>query len=103
MGGGVVSAELYPSSSGRPDEPEAAGEAEELSLSDGFDLSRSPTASRFIPTRTDAASSNWTCWCFDISNFEVNAHSGVCSQLYLSQQSDHQCGQFLALFKGANP
>jgi hypothetical protein len=24
-----------------------------------------------MATSTEAASSNWTCWCFEISNFEV--------------------------------
>lgn len=58
------------SSSRMSDEPEAAGE-EELSLSLG--------PSWFIATSTEAASRSWTCWCFDISNFDVYCHSGVCS------------------------
>lgn len=37
--------------------------------------------SLFMARRTDAASSNWTCWCFEMRSFDVTDHSGVCSHL----------------------
>ena len=59
IGGGVVSAELYilSYSSGTSDDPEAAGDTEELSLSPCL-ISSAPRVSWLILTRTDAASSN---------------------------------------------
>lgn len=84
----MVSAELM-SSSSLLSKPDAAGEADELSLS--LILPASPVAaSPFIATSTEAASSNWTCWCFDIKSLDVYCHSGVCSQLYdkSGQQND---------------
>lgn len=69
-----MSTELMPSSR-RSDEPEAAGEA------DDWSLSAAGVPSAFMETRTEAASSSCTCWCFEIRSFEVMAHSGVCSQL----------------------
>jgi hypothetical protein len=70
----VVSVELIRSSSCGSDEPEAAGD-------DELSLSTPDAASWFIATRTEAASRSCTCWCFEISSFEVYCHSGVCSQL----------------------
>jgi hypothetical protein len=58
-------------SSRMSDEPEAGGEAES-SLS---------SLILFMATRTEAASSSWTCWCLEMSSLEVYCHSGVCSQL----------------------
>ena len=35
----------------------------------------------FIVIKTEAASSSCTCWCLEMSSFEVKDHSGVCSHL----------------------
>ena len=69
----MVSVELISSSCGS-DDPDAAGDAESsLSIAEGPSL--------FMATSTDAASRSWTCWCFEMSSFDVNCHSGVCSHL----------------------
>jgi hypothetical protein len=39
-----------------------------------------------MATKTDAASSNCTCWCFEISSLEVYCHCGVCSHLSADRQ-----------------
>ena len=57
IGGGVLSAELM-SSSLSSEAPEAAGDAEEWSLSLFLDGSEGVDPSWFIVTRTEAASSN---------------------------------------------
>ena len=81
-----MSAELSPSRGS--EDPDAAGDAESWSelksLADGGGVG----PSWFIATRTDAASSNWTCWCFEINSFDVYDHSGVCS--HLQQKSCQQ-------------
>lgn len=64
-GGGVVSVELKSCSSRISEEPDAAGEDVSLSLA---------VPSAFIATKTEAASRSWTCWCFEMSNFEVYCH-----------------------------
>lgn len=69
----MVSLELK-SSSRMPEEPDAAGE-------DESSLSPPSLPSWFMATRTEAASRSWTCWCFEMSSFEVYCHWGVCSQL----------------------
>ena len=68
----MVSAEL--GSSSRSDDPDAAGE-DELSLS----FVGVPLA--LMSINTDAASSSWTCWCFEMRSFDVTCHCGVCSHL----------------------
>jgi hypothetical protein len=73
--------ELSPSR--RSDEPEAGGDMDEWSLSPA-------SLSLFMATRTDAASRSWTCWCLEMSSFDVYCHSGVCSQL--DQQVNAELG-----------
>lgn len=70
MGGGVVSVELM-SSSCSSEVADISGEAEDWSLSIILGVSGGNGASWFIPTRTEAASSNCTCWCFEMSSFDV--------------------------------
>lgn len=72
MGGGVVSTELWRS----PDSeyPEAADEVESNSLAESFAESGGVVVSfsfTVMATSTEAASSSWTCWCLEMSNFEV--------------------------------
>lgn len=71
MGGGVVSVELRPSRSSEI--PDAVGEVDDRSES---------CVSGFIFTKTVAASRSWTCWCLEMSSFEVTAHAGSCSHLH---------------------
>lgn len=68
MGGGVVSVELKPPRSS--DIPDAVGEADERSESPVAGISQSE-GSWFMVTRTEAASSSWTCWCLEMSSLEV--------------------------------
>jgi len=68
IGGGVVSAELRPPRSS----DDAAGDADEPSDSASRDSAAAAAeASWFMLIKTVAASSNWTCWCLEMSSFEV--------------------------------
>lgn len=59
--------------------PESTGDADEPSLSRVEESCSGP--STFMVQRTEAASSSCTCWCFEISSFDVIAHAGSCSHL----------------------
>jgi hypothetical protein len=85
----VVSAELRSCPSENPD---AAGDAESWSLAKSLAESGgvvASLASLFMARSTDAASSSWTCWCFEMSSFDVTDHSGVCSHLERQNKSIH--------------
>ena len=47
-----------------------------------FPLLSLTNAIGFMETRMEAASSSCTCWCLEMSSFEVSDHSGVCSHLF---------------------
>lgn len=46
----------------------------------------SVSSGSLIETRIEAASSNWTCWCLEMSSLEVMLHSGVCSHKCLARE-----------------
>lgn len=75
----MVSTEL--SSSWISDEPEYSGEADDASLGSNWACSISVGPSTFMVHKTEAASSNCTCWCLEMSSLEVIAHAGSCSHL----------------------
>lgn len=88
----MVSAELCLSFNS--EKPEAVGEADSASLGkplaeSGGVAALAPAAAAasssfgtlFMATNTLAASRSWTCWCLEMSNFDVYDHSGVCSHL----------------------
>lgn len=90
----MVSAELCLSFNS--EKPEAVGDADSASLGNPLAesggvpaLAASASAAAasssfgtlFMATNTLAASRSWTCWCLEISNFDVYDHSGVCSHL----------------------
>ena len=64
----------------------------------GFPVMSSIAGKGFIETSIEAASRSCTCWCLEMSNFEVSDHSGVCSHLVHSSgtigrrlSQDSQC------------
>jgi hypothetical protein len=87
-----VFAELLRSSSCSSEYAEAGGEAESCSLVASSFPECEDCASLVFPiaTKTDAASSSCTCWCFEMRSFDVSDHSGVCSQLWRGGVSSHR-------------
>jgi hypothetical protein len=86
-----VSAELWRSA--WSEYPDAAGDRDSTSLGKSLDdsggVAELSLFGPFMATRTEAASSNWTCWCLEIKSFEVKDHSGVCS--HLASESTKLC------------
>lgn len=88
-----MSAELRSCTSENPDAP---GDAESWSLAKSLAESGgvvASLASLFMARSTEAASSSCTCWCFEMSSFEVTDHSGVCSHLERKKRSVHDFSQ----------